>query len=120
MDIKKTTLLIGLMAVATLTTACSEQMPKVNDETCKVENIQKIKDQELKEQFSSQCFEYNVEKAKDATSALIEQGQDSAKSLYEQSKETVKEAFDASADAAKESSDAISEAWQDGVKATQK
>lgn len=54
-----------LMVLATLIAAlfggCSpesskKEMPIVNDENCKTENIAKIEDKTIREQFASMCF----------------------------------------------------------------
>ncbi|MBJ7552520.1 entry exclusion lipoprotein TrbK [Marinomonas ostreistagni] len=96
----------GFMAVAALTTACSEKMPAVNDENCTQDSIQQIDDLKIREDFSDQCFDYR-----------IEQGKEKAKTLYEDGKDAVGEAYDETAEAMENGADAVGDAWEDGVDA---
>ncbi len=48
----KIVLWTAFMAVA----GCNSAMPEVNDENCKVENIRKIEDKEMRQEFADRCF----------------------------------------------------------------
>ncbi|MDC4516604.1 entry exclusion lipoprotein TrbK [Acinetobacter baumannii] len=57
---------LGILAIicsSTLFLACSEKIPEVNDENCKSENIEKIKDDTLRAEFSTKCFRSGEVKA---------------------------------------------------------
>lgn len=108
MDTIKSKYIVGLLAVAALTTACSVKMPTVNQENCTQENIQKIEDSKVREDFSDQCFDFRIEQGKEKASSLLEQGQDKAEELY-----------DDSADAMEDGADAVGDAWDDSVDAVE-
>ena len=60
MTTKRPALLTLAALVATLVSACSpetpkKEMPAVNDENCKWENMVKIEDKASREQFASAC-----------------------------------------------------------------
>lgn len=108
MDIKTPKYIAGLIMVAAFTTACSEKMPTVNDENCTQANIQKIEDSQTREEFSDQCFDYQIEQGKKRAANLLEEGEDKAKELYDDGE-----------DAVKDGADAVGDAWDDGVDAVE-
>ncbi len=60
MTTKRPALLTQAAVVAALISACSpetpkKEMPAVNDENCKWENMVRIEDKESREQFASAC-----------------------------------------------------------------
>ncbi|MBM6550041.1 entry exclusion lipoprotein TrbK [Marinomonas ostreistagni] len=106
MDKFKLKYIAGLFAVAAFTTACSEQMPEVNDENCTQANIQQIEDSQAREEFSDQCFDYQ-----------IEQGKEAAQELMDDSADAAEDAYDNTADAMEDGADAVGDAWDDSVDA---
>lgn len=42
--------------VILLVAGCSDRMPEVNKENCKIQNINKIKDEATRASFSEKCF----------------------------------------------------------------
>lgn len=113
MDTIKPKYIVGLLAVAALTTACSEKMPIVSEENCKQENIQQIEDDQIREKFSDQCFDYRVEQGKEKASSLLEQSQEKSEELYEEGTDAAKKAYDSTTDAMEDAADAVNEAWDD-------
>lgn len=109
----------GLVAVAAFTTACSEKMPKVNEENCTQASIQQIEDNKVREEFSDQCFDFRIEQGKEKASNLLEQSQEKAKAMYEDGKDAAKDAYDSTAEAMEDGADAVGDAWDDGVDAVQ-
>lgn len=55
--------MLVLLFGAFFLSACSEKMPEVNDENCKIENINSIKDDAIRAAFSSKCFRSGEVKA---------------------------------------------------------
>jgi len=54
-----------MLVIFTLSNSCSTEtpetknmvvMPEVNEENCLIENIEKIKDKEIKQSFATKCF----------------------------------------------------------------
>ncbi|CUB03334.1 entry exclusion lipoprotein TrbK [Marinomonas fungiae] len=119
MNMTKPKYIAGLLAVAALTTACSEKMPNVSEENCTQTNIQKIEDSQIREKFSDQCFDFRIEQGKEKASNLLEQGQESAEEMLENGKEAAADAYDSTTDAMKDGADAVNDAWDDGVDAVQ-
>ncbi len=42
--------------LATLVAGCSRKPLEVNEENCKIENVQKIEDKEMRQEFGGRCF----------------------------------------------------------------
>lgn len=65
MFIYKPLTMILMLVIFTLSNSCSTEtpetknmvvMPEVNEENCLIENIEKIKDKEIKQSFATKCF----------------------------------------------------------------
>lgn len=109
----------GLALVAAFTTACSEKMPTVNDENCTQSSIQKIEDNQMREEFSEQCFDYKIEQGKETANNLLEDSQDAAEDAYDNTAEAVEDGYDNTANAMEEGADAVGDAWDDSVDAVE-
>lgn len=48
--------MVIFFGVILLVVGCSDRMPEVNKENCKIQNINKIKDEATRASFSEQCF----------------------------------------------------------------
>lgn len=117
MDTFKLKYIAGLFAVAAFTTACSEQMPEVNDENCTQSNIQQIEDSQAREEFSDQCFDYQIEQGKETAEELMDDSANAAEDAYDTTAEAAEDAYDNTADAMEDGADAVGDAWDDSVDA---
>ena len=102
MDFIKPKYIVGLALAATLTTACSEKMPTVNEENCTQANISHIKDSKIRSEFSDSCFDYKMEQSKEKASDLMEQSADKAEELYEDGKDATQELYEDSKESLEE------------------
>ncbi|WP_067099183.1 entry exclusion lipoprotein TrbK [Marinomonas atlantica] len=119
MNTIKSKYIIGLMAVAAFTTACSEKIPTVNQENCTKANIQQIEDSKVREDFSDQCFDFRIEQGKEKASSLLEQGKDKTEELYDDSADAMEDAYDSTTDAMEDGAEAVGDAWDESVDAVE-
>ena len=95
--------------VAAFTTACSEKMPKVNDQNCTQTSINQIEDNQVRDKFSNECFDYRMEQSKEKASDLMEQGADKAEEMYDSAADTAEEMYDDTAEAMEDGAEAMEE-----------
>lgn len=48
--------IISISMITVFLFGCSEKKPDVNAENCKIENIEKIKSEDIRKSFATECF----------------------------------------------------------------